>query len=332
MPLAGGTRRAEETVRPLPFAVHHGFAPSRRLRMLIPVLVGPTGVGKSEVAFRLARRRGLEILSADAFQVYRGLSTATAQPPWAWRREVPHHLVDFLDPWEGWSAGEFARRARKVVEARRAAGKTVLVVGGSGFYLRALFKGLGAAPPDPEARRRVLAEWRRRGPEGAHAWLAELDPSAAARVHPSDRSRVTRALERALAEPAPGEGLPPWKDVQPRYFGLMASRDRLKQRILERAGRLWEEGLLEEVRILRKMGLPPEAPVRRAMGVEEAWAFLDGRMEEAEARRRLFLRTRRYAKRQETWFRNQEKVEWLRLEDFSSMEEVSLELEKRIFG
>ncbi|HTC22599.1 MAG TPA: tRNA (adenosine(37)-N6)-dimethylallyltransferase MiaA, partial [bacterium] len=163
----------------------------------LPILVGPTGVGKSEIAFLLAKRLKAEIISADAFQVYRGLEVGTAQPPKEWQKEVPHHLVGIRDPQENWNAVEFAREAKKAIEGISDRKNQVLLVGGAGFYIRALVDGApSGAAPTPEVRALVLEKIRELGNEKALAWLKERNPARAEKLHPNDIQRICRALEK----------------------------------------------------------------------------------------------------------------------------------------
>ncbi len=287
-----------------------------------PVLVGPTGVGKSEVAFQLAREWGAEILSADAFQVYRGLSVGTAQPSIEERRQVPHHLVDCLDMGETWNAAEFARRSSSLIKTCQAEGKKLVVVGGSGFYLKALVEGV----PEGEAPALELRSWisdqiTEKGPEKSYQWLMERSPESAKRIHPNDIYRIGRALEKSYGAPSLRPA-PAFQPDQFKFYGLERSREKLDLRLRERVETMWRRGLLDEARFLRRSGLSEDHPVWGAIGYQEADAYLSQQMTEAEAKEKIFRRTRQYAKRQWTWFKHQHSVQWINLDERDKISDV----------
>lgn len=297
----------------------------------LPCIVGPTGVGKSEVAFRLAKRLGAEILSVDAFQFYRGLPVGTNQPPPVWMNEVPHHFIACREPDESWSAPQFAAAALRLLREKQEAGLPVVAVGGSGFYLRALLEGApeGEAP-DPGLRREVQERYERLGAEGAHRWLAELDAAAARRLHPNDAMRVKRAIEKALAPVAPSTApVDAWGPGNARVFGLECSRERLDERLRRRTLVMWKGGVLEETRRLLDLKVPPEAPVWGAIGYQEGAEFLAGRLSENAALERMFRRTRQYAKRQWTWFRHHHGTQWVDVDAFPDLETLARDLARK---
>ncbi|MEZ5331352.1 MAG: tRNA (adenosine(37)-N6)-dimethylallyltransferase MiaA [Thermoanaerobaculia bacterium] len=280
-------------------------------------LVGPTASGKSSLAQALAEEIGAEIVNADPFQAYRGFDIGTAKPGPEERARVPHHLVDILDPHEAFSAGEFGRRAAAALDDIRARDRTALVVGGSGFYLEALWRGLAPIPPVPAAVRR---SWRERlGAEGLGALFAELervDPATAARLEPGDRQRVLRALE---VESASGRPLSHWltlprrpaSQLVPRKVGLTLPRTLLYDRIRARMGRMVEEGWVEEVESLLAGGADPSQPAFRAIGYRAVAGVVRGETDLTSALAAVERDTRRYAKRQRTWFRRETDVRWL---------------------
>jgi tRNA dimethylallyltransferase len=294
----------------------------------LPILVGPTGVGKSEIAFLLAQRLGAEVISADAFQVYRGLEVGTAQPSKQMRAQVPHHLVGIRDPQESWSAVQFAREASRILENT----KPFLLVGGAGFYIRALVEG----PPSgdsstPEVREFVAEKAEELGNEGAWNWLKERDPQAAQRLHANDQKRVLRALEKTFPPaPKPSADYEPLGEGRVLFLGLERSRDKLDVRLKERTEGMWSGGLLEETRALLGLGLPVDHPVWGAIGYAEAAAHLRGELKKEDALERIFRRTRQYAKRQWTWFRHQHDVLWFDLDRFTDPRSVLDPLEKAI--
>lgn len=277
----------------------------------IPIIVGPTGVGKTRAAFELAKILEAEIISADAFQVYKGLPVGTAQPPEDYLKAIPHHLVGVRDPSEPWNAPLFAHDARAIVERLDREGKRIVIVGGSGFYIRALLDGLpeGGAP-SPEEREQVLAEVMGKGPEDSHQWLSSLDPAAARRIHPNDTKRVCRALEKFLY-PKPSR-----LDVKPlgydrvRVIGLECPREELDKRLMDRTKAMWDGGLIDEAGWLMKKSIPETANIWGAIGYREAAAYLRKAVTRDEAVELMFRRTRQYAKRQWTWFKHHHGTEW----------------------
>jgi len=284
-----------------------------------PVLaiVGPTASGKSELGLRVARQADGEIVNADALQVYRGLDVGTAKPTPEERREVPHHLIDVLDPEERFSAGEFARRGRQAIEEVRGRGRLPIVVGGSGFYLQALFEGLSPLPPsDPELRRELSRRAAEEGPEAVHAVLAAVDPATARRLAPADVQRVVRALEVAITT---GRPLSRWIAERPAgedplpavRVALTLPRTLLYDRIAARVARMLTQGWVEEVRDLLDRGVDPEAPAFQAIGYRQMVRFVREEWSLDEAVADTVRATRRFAKRQLTWFRNEADVHGL---------------------
>ncbi len=289
----------------------------------LPILVGPTGVGKSEVAFHLAKRLKAEILSADAFQIFQGLEVGTAQPPKEWQKEVPHHLVGNREPRQSWNAVEFAKEARKIIEAARQRNRPLILVGGSGFYIRALVEGppQGGAPK-PEVRAWVLEKVRELGNEKAHAWLRERDLAAAQRLHPNDLQRICRALEKTYDSGKVENSFEPLGPSSVLFLGLERSRDKLDTALKNRTQAMWKNGLLDETRRLSGMDLPDDHAIWGAIGYLEAAAYLKGQLKSDEALERIFRRTRQYAKRQWTWFKHQHDVQWVNLDDFRHLPAV----------
>lgn len=282
----------------------------------ILAVVGPTATGKTDLALRLAERVEAEIVNADALQVYRGLDLGTAKPTAGERARVPHHLVDVLDPEERFSAGEFARRARRAIDGIHGRGRWAFVVGGSGFYLRALFEGLTPLPrAQPEIRQALRERIREEGPEALHAELARRDPETAARLPPGDRQRIVRALEVVEAT---GRPLSEWIARQPAparplsalHVGLTLPRAILYDRISARVARMVERGWVEEVRGLLARGVSPESPAFQAIGYRQLVGHVRGEATLEEAVADIVQATRRFAKRQWTWFRKQPQVVW----------------------
>jgi tRNA dimethylallyltransferase len=284
-------------------------------------IVGATATGKSALALALAKELGGEIINADALQVYRGFDLGTAKPKAAERAAVPHHLIDILEPHERYSAGEFARRAREAMAEIEGRGKVPIVVGGSGLYLRALFSGLSPIPPgDPEVRAELC---RRLGEEGLPALAAELarrDPETAARLPPGDTQRILRALEVALVTGVP---LSAWISRQPFgtqgiaaiQVGLTVARGLLYDRIASRVAEMVAGGWVEEVTGLLQRGLEPTLPAFQAIGYRQLARHVQGEQPLEASIADTVQATRRFAKRQETWFRKEPGLTWFTVED-----------------
>lgn len=275
-------------------------------RPLVPVLVGPTGVGKTAVAVELGRRTPVTVISADARQVYRQLEIGTAKPGPEILAELPHRGIDLIAPGERYSAGRFAQDAAAWLEEIRSAGRWPLVVGGTGFYVRALAEGLFREPPLDVARREPLRVWTARLPAARAAhWAVRLDRHFAG----GGRQRAARAIEIALLT---GRPLSWWQrearetgKMRPWYIHLTLPREALARRIAERTDRMLGAGLVEEVEALLARGVPPEAAGLDGIGYREVVMMLQGGLPAAGLRDAIVRATRRYAKRQETWFRHQ---------------------------
>lgn len=281
------------------------------------VIVGPTAVGKSAAAVALAERLGGEVVCADSRTVYRGMDVGTAKPSAPLRARVPHHLLDVADPDEVFTVWDFQRLARAAIADIRSRGRVPLLVGGTGLYVRAVVDGLALpqVPPDWQARRAWEEEERQR-PGTLYHRLQELDPEAAARIPPANLRRVIRALEvvsrtgRRLSEVAgrgPGEAA-----VQ---VGLDLDRARLYERIRRRIQEQLRAGLVDEVRSLLERGVEPSRPSLQGLGYKELVPYVRGEVSLDEAVRTLERNTRRYAKRQWTWFRADPRVRWLDVDD-----------------
>lgn len=290
-----------------------------------PVLaiVGATATGKSALGMALAERLEGEIVNADALQVYRGFDIGTAKPGLDERARVPHHLIDILEPYGRYSAGEFARRAEEVIREIQKRGKLPIVVGGSGLYLRALFEGISPIPAaDPEVRQR-LRERLGEGGEGLPELYEELrvvDPETARRLPAGDTQRILRALEVALVS---GKPLSTWISSQPfgaqriaaTRIGLTLPRAILYDRIAGRVARMVSEGWVEEVAGLLARGVSPDSPAFQAIGYRQIVQFFEGEWSLDQAIEETVKATRRFAKRQETWFRKEPDVTWFSAQD-----------------
>jgi tRNA dimethylallyltransferase len=281
-------------------------------------VVGPTASGKSELGIALALAAGGEIINCDSVQVYREIEIATAKVPPAGRRGVPHHLIDFVPPEVNYTAADWARDALAKIEEIEARGRLALLVGGTGFYLRALREPFFEAPPtDENLRRRLVRLRERRGAEHLHRLLRRLDPPTAARLQPRDWARVQRAVEVRLQTGAP---LSEWRERRPapppqaarlRVFALDPPRAELYRRIDARAEAHFRAGLVEEVRALLARGVPPESSALGAHGYRRVVEHLRGERTLESAVGQTRLDVRHYAKRQLTWFRREPGVEWV---------------------
>ncbi|MBA3553845.1 MAG: tRNA (adenosine(37)-N6)-dimethylallyltransferase MiaA [Gemmatimonadales bacterium] len=272
----------------------------------VPVLVGPTAVGKTAVALALSAHWPLEVVSADSRQVYRRLDVGTAKPTRKERARVQHHGLDVVDPGERYSAGHFARDAAGWVAEVRNRGKLPLVVGGTGLYVRALAEGLFREPPlDPARRRSLDAFTARLEPLELLRWAGRLDPGFKA----GGRQRAARAIEVALLT---GRPLSHWQAaardggvIDPWYIVLTVPRPVLHQRIAARAEEMMRRGLIEEVAAVLAEGHRPDSPGLDGVGIREAVEYLHGQRPRESVAGAVATSTRQYAKRQQTWFRHQ---------------------------
>ncbi len=280
-------------------------------------IVGPTGSGKTDLAHALALREGGEIVSADAFAVYRGLDVGTAKPTPAERAAVRYHMVDVADPGEPFSAGRYAGQARPILEDISRRGRLPIVCGGSGFYVAAL---LGGLPPEParDARLRpALAAWAgRRGAAEAHRFLRTNDPVSAARIPVGNLKYTLRALEILLSTGAAASARPvsgdDWaKRFRVRKLGLLLPRAQLHARIEDRVRRMLESGWDAEVRRLLESGLSRDSNSFQAIGYREVAEWVLGRLSQREVEVQILAATRSLAKRQLTWFSRERGIRWV---------------------
>ncbi len=276
------------------------------------LLVGPTASGKTEAGLALARERNGEIISVDSRQVYRELCVGTAKPV---HPCVPYHLIDFLDPKESFSAMDFAKRASALIADISKRGKTPILVGGTGFYFRALLEGLAPLPPaDPALRESLRAEAERKGRAALHQRLASVDPVAAKNIPANNIQRLIRALE---VYELTGKPITVWHQEHKKRpsapletIGLDPGREELNRRIQKRAEAMLAGGMIEETDALLKRGFPETAPGLTGLGYPRVIDFLKKKMSRGELLQSIVQDTRQYAKRQMTWFRNQMEVSW----------------------
>lgn len=286
------------------------------------LIAGPTASGKSALALELAAQTDGVVINADSMQVYRDLRIITARPSDDEIVRAPHRLYGHIDAAEIYSAGRWLREAEREIEAVRMAGRTAIVIGGTGLYFSALLKGLSAVPEvSAEVRQQIRDLGEQNSNEALHAMLLALDPRTGAEIRVSDRQRILRALEviegtgRGLAAWREVPGVPVLKSRDYQAIFLEVDREALGKRIDARFDRMLEEGALEEVKRLKARNLDPRMPAMKAHGVPWLLRYLDGEISLEEAAAQGKRDTRQYAKRQETWFRNQlPEFTWVRPE------------------
>jgi tRNA dimethylallyltransferase len=278
------------------------------------VIAGPTGAGKSALALRMCEEFSGEIVNCDSLQLYRGFHLGTAKTPPSERRGIPHHLLDVLDPSGGYSAGEYARVARNTIREISARGRLPVVVGGTGFYLRALLDGLPVLPESDKATRERLMNREQRRVGSMRRLLTRLDPVAAQRIHPSDTQRLMRAVEIRLLS---GQLSPPAVDTEPLTgyrvlkIGVDPDRALLYKLLDERTQQMFEAGLVQEIETLLEHGCTGDEKPFESLGYRQALAFIRGETTLERAIYLTQLETRHYAKRQWTWFRRDREIKWL---------------------
>jgi tRNA dimethylallyltransferase len=296
---------------------------SERARPGVVAVVGATATGKSDLAVELALRLGGEVVNADSMQLYLGMDVGTAKPTTEERRGVPHHLLDVWSVRDPASVAAYQRMARDVLTDLAARDVTAVLVGGSGLYVRAALDDLDFPGTDAGVRARLEAELAELGPTGLHARLAVLDPAAAAAILPSNGRRLVRALEVVEITGRPFTAtLPPHRYAVPAVqVALDVPRGERDARIAARVDRMWERGLVDEVRGLERVGLRDGPTASRALGYAQVLGFLAGRGTEDEARAETVRATRRFARRQDTWFRRDQRVRWVPAEGTATVAE-----------
>ena len=296
--------------------------------MKVHLIVGPTAVGKTALSLLIAEKRAVEIISADSRQIYRYMDIGTAKVSPEVRRQIPHHFIDICLPDEYYSAGMFGKQARQTVEEIVRRGKIPLVVGGSGFYIRALVDGIFELDArDAAVRQQLEARLSEEGLASLYAELQKADPAYAAKISHNDRQRILRSLEvfyvtgkpfsfwhEQKPEPAPFEAV---------FWGLTAERTTLYRRINERVLRMLQEGLEEEVRGLLEMGYSPELNALNTVGYKEMIDYLNGKISRETMIERIQRNSRRYAKRQLTWFRAESRVHWHEVAEAGDLKEIA---------
>jgi len=285
---------------------------------LIPVIVGPTASGKSDLGIKLALALHGEVVNLDSVQVYRGIYIATAKVPLSERRGVAHHLIDIVEPTQNFTAGDYARVAEHTIKEIESRNHTAILVGGTGFYLRALVKPLFEGPPTDQALRERLSVLRdRHGAKHLHKILERVDPQAAESLSPGDWLRVMRALEvyyqtgSRISDSQPSTPPAPELASRIRVIALNPPREVLYAKINTRADEMFENGLVDEVEALISSGIPPNAKAFQAHGYRRVVDHLQGKRTREDALNQMKLDTRHYAKRQLSWWRAWPGVKWI---------------------
>ncbi|MFI1176335.1 tRNA (adenosine(37)-N6)-dimethylallyltransferase MiaA [Streptomyces melanogenes] len=276
-------------------------------------VVGPTAAGKSDLGVFLAQQLGGEVVNADSMQLYRGMDIGTAKLTLDERGGVPHHLLDIWDVTEPASVAEYQKLARAEIDRLLAEGRTPVLVGGSGLYVRGAIDVLDFPGTDPEVRARLERELEQDGPGALHRLLAEADPDAARAILPSNGRRIVRALEVIEITGKPFTANLPGHDsvYDTVQIGVDVGRPELDERIALRVDRMWEAGLVDEVRALEAQGLREGRTASRALGYQQVLTALAGECTEDEARAETVRATKRFARRQDSWFRRDPRVHWL---------------------
>ena len=297
-------------------------------------LVGPTAIGKTEVSLELAKLLNCEIISCDSMQVYKGMDIGTSKPAQDLLNKIPHHMIDIIEPSKEFSVARFRELATKVMEEVLAKHKTPLFVGGSGLYVKVLIDGIFKGPSsDRELRARLKAEADEFGVEVLYKRLKEIDSETASVVHPNDLRRILRALEVYEDAKTPISKLKnQTHGLNGKYkikmFGLNTDRKVLYKRIDERVEAMFEAGLVEETRRLMDQSLSTTAS--QALGYKEVFGYLRGEYVLDEAKRLVKRNTRRYAKRQLTWFKRDKRIEWIVVDEKSNPKEIVQKIWKKL--
>lgn len=283
------------------------------------ILAGPTAVGKTELSLKLAQHLKAEIISADSMQVYKRMDIGTAKPSKEERKAVPHHLIDLVEPDQDFSVADYQKYFEQTVASIYAKGKLPILTGGTGLYIRACIQGFNLEPgePLPDLRRKLKEEAEQYGPDYIHQRLAKVDPVAAAKIHPNDVRRVIRALEVFHTTGVPISQLQQKKNSRLKYsiiyLFLNRERDELYRRIELRVDRMISDGLVEEVNSLLKSGFSPQLKSMQGLGYKQICSYLRRNISLEEAIASIKQETRRYAKRQLTWFRKEPIDYWINI-------------------
>lgn len=296
------------------------------------LLLGPTAVGKTAVALELAKILNTEIISSDSMQIYRYMDIGTAKPTLQQRQQVPHHMIDIVNPWEYFSTGQYIERVKEVIERLISEGKTPLVVGGTGLYLKAMTEGIFKGPSADWQLRKKLLEEERSQPGILYNLLKEFDPTAASKIYPTDLRRIVRALEVFFKEKRKISELQTYltKPLPYEYIKIGLTRDRkeLYSLIEKRVEQMLKDGLIEEVRkvltLIKKYAkTETPLPALQAIGYKEIAGYICDMYSLDEAVRLIKKRTKMYAKRQFTWFKKEREIQWFDITGMSSPKEIA---------
>ena len=304
---------------------------------LVPVILGPTASGKTSIGIELAKLVNGEVVSIDSRKVYKGIPVGTATPPGKWRdgaywvTDVAHHLMDFLPLDTPYTAGDFVRDAERCLRDIVSRGKTPVMVGGTGFYFKALANGLPALPAaDLPFRKALEARIEDEGIAPIYDELTRIDPKSAERITSKDRHKIIRALEVFHLTQTPMSEFEsqrkPLSDFQFAVMGLEVAKDRLDQRIEQRSAEMVKQGMLEETAAALRAGYAPTCPALTSFGYKEATQVALGTLKKSDFLPLLIKGTKAYAKRQRTWFRTQTKPIWFSCEELSTSAEIALKM------
>jgi len=276
------------------------------------VIVGPTAVGKTDLSLTVAEQIDAEIINADSMQLYRGMDIGTAKVPEDQRRGIKHHMLDVLDVSDAANVADYQRDARAIINQIHSRGKRVVVVGGSGLFVQGLLEDLQFPGSDPDVRQRLNEEAEVIGTQAMYERLVSIDPEAAANILPTNERRIIRALEVfEITGEAPTTKLEQLPEIVPSIrVGLRRDREDLDHRIEQRVELMWQQGLINEVRGLESQGLRDGLTARKALGYAQVLDYLAAEIHEDEAKIRTVTATRRYVRRQESWFNRDERITW----------------------
>lgn len=298
------------------------------------VILGPTAVGKTNIAIKVAHQLNGEIISADSMQVYRHLNIGTAKPSLTEREGVPHHLMDIVDPGENYNVVCFQSKVKQLIPAIVGRGHLPMLVGGTGLYISAVVDNYNFSHdgPNPLLRRQLTARAVKLGSQTLHRELSQVDPAAAEKIQRTDTRRLVRALEVSASGQqfsASKHGPPLYRVVQ---IGLTRKRTKLYEAVNQRVEQMFDRGLVEEANWILQLDLPPNLPVLQALGYKEIFPYLQGEVSIDEAKDNLKRQTRRFVKRQLTWFRRDERIIWLDRDEYSDQEALTAQIVSIVEG
>lgn len=298
------------------------------------VILGPTAVGKTNIAIKVAHQLNGEIISADSMQVYRHLNIGTAKPSLTERKRVPHHLMDIVDPGENYNVVRFQSKVKQLIPAIVGRGHLPMLVGGTGLYISAVVDNYNFSHdgPNPLLRRQLTARAVKLGSQTLHRELSQVDPAAAEKIQRTDTRRLVRALEVSASGQqfsASKHGPPLYRVVQ---IGLTRKRTKLYEAVNQRVEQMFDRGLVEEANWILQLDLPPNLPVLQALGYKEIFPYLQGEVSIDEVKENLKRQTRRFVKRQLTWFRRDERIIWLDRDEYSDQEALTAQIVSIVEG